>query len=118
MSGQRLLVYVKQPKNIYIKNPVNGNEEEDDMLLLSSSEKAELEKAEKAEESNKTEIEKKAEIQETAKYFYHTVVPGDTLFNIAHRYGGMTVDELKSLNNIHDGRSLKPGTKLKVKVKT
>ena len=55
-------------------------------------------------------------IKTPAKYLYHTVIPGDTLFKIALRYEGATVDELKSLNKISDGRFLKPGTKLKIKV--
>jgi D-alanyl-D-alanine carboxypeptidase len=115
VKGQRLVVMVQQPKNIFIQNPVNGNEAEDDQPLMSSSEKEELNRAEKQEEENAPAVEKPV-TKPAAKYFYHTVAPGDTLFNIAKRYEGVSVEELKSLNKISDSRALKPGTKLKVKV--
>jgi D-alanyl-D-alanine carboxypeptidase (penicillin-binding protein 5/6) len=51
-------------------------------------------------------------------YIYHTVVPGDTLFSIARKYGLPTVDLLKDLNGIDDPKSIRPGMKLKVKVKS
>jgi D-alanyl-D-alanine carboxypeptidase len=49
------------------------------------------------------------------KYVYHTVQPGDTLWSIGQRYE-TTVDEIKRANGIYNARSLKPGTKLKIKV--
>jgi membrane-bound lytic murein transglycosylase D len=50
------------------------------------------------------------------KYIYHTVRKGDTLWDIANLYKGVTVDQIKKLNNIKDSRSLQPGQKLKVAV--
>jgi membrane-bound lytic murein transglycosylase D len=47
------------------------------------------------------------------KYIYHLVQPGDTLWNIAKRYEGVTVEMIKDINNLHD-TNLKPGTRLKV----
>ncbi|MCU0347984.1 MAG: LysM peptidoglycan-binding domain-containing protein [Saprospiraceae bacterium] len=44
---------------------------------------------------------------------FHTVEKGDTLFNISRRYG-ITVDELKRLNNLADN-NIKIGQKLRVK---
>ncbi len=49
----------------------------------------------------------------TMKYVYHIVQPGDTLWNIAKRYEGVTVEELKAVNRLYSN-NLKPGTKLKV----
>ena len=49
------------------------------------------------------------------KYTWHIVQKGDTLYSIAKRYDGMTVDEIKSMNNLNTNE-LKPGTKLRVKV--
>lgn len=42
---------------------------------------------------------------------YHRVQDGDTLWNIAQRYGGLSIDRLKKMNNIR-GNSLRPGQKL------
>ncbi len=42
---------------------------------------------------------------------YHRVQQGDTLWNIAQRYNGLTIDQLKRMNNIR-GNALRPGQKL------
>lgn len=47
------------------------------------------------------------------KFIYHVVQPGDTLWNIAKRYEGVTVEMIKDINNLSNSQ-LKPGTKLKV----
>jgi membrane-bound lytic murein transglycosylase D len=47
------------------------------------------------------------------KFIYHVVQPGDTLWNIAKRYEGVTVEMIKDINNLRNA-TLKPGTKLKV----
>lgn len=49
---------------------------------------------------------------------YHTVRKGDTLWDIANLYDGVTVDQIKKLNNIHNSKRLKPGQKLKVSGKS
>lgn len=59
---------------------------------------------------------KKAEAQahhERVKPKYHRVQPGDTLWNIAQRYGGISIDKLKKMNRIK-GNSVHPGQKLVV----
>ena len=115
LSGQRLVVYSKQPRTIFIQNPVNGSEAEDDKLLMTVAEKKDLEKVAEDTEAVTPVIEKTV-VKNPAKYLYHTIAPGDTLFNIALRYEGATVEQLKELNKITNIRSLKPGTKIKVKV--
>ena len=114
-SGQKLMVYVKKPRSIFIENPVNGGEKDEDKPLITDAEKKDLEKDVKVAEAPQTIIEK-AEIKSSSKYLYHIVEPGDTLFSIANRYKGATVEQLKSLNKITNFRNLKPGTKIKVKV--
>ena len=52
------------------------------------------------------------------EYIYHTVRKGDTLWEIAQEYEGVTVTQIKELNNIRNSKRLKPGQKLKVAVKT
>ncbi len=46
-------------------------------------------------------------------FVYYTVQKGDTLWDIANQ-SGISVQKLKSLNNIRNEKSLKPGTRIKV----
>ena len=48
------------------------------------------------------------------EYIYHVVRRGDTLWDIARQYEGVTVEQIKKLNNINNTKSLMPGQKLKV----
>lgn len=52
------------------------------------------------------------------KYVYYTVKPGDTLWDIAKQYNGVTVEDLKRLNKITNAQSLKPGQKIRIAVAT
>lgn len=52
----------------------------------------------------------------TAQYIYYEVQPGDTLYNIAERYPGTTVDDLRRLNAELEKEGLHPGRKIKVAV--
>ncbi|MFD2571508.1 LysM peptidoglycan-binding domain-containing protein [Spirosoma soli] len=57
---------------------------------------------------------KKAEVIAKTKRYkprYHRVQDGDTLWNIAQRYDGLTIDRLKKMNHIR-GNALRPGQKL------
>ena len=47
-------------------------------------------------------------------YIIHTVKSGDTLWDIARKYDGVTVDQIKKLNNLTNQSKLKIGQKLKI----
>lgn len=55
-------------------------------------------------------------VNNTAQYIYYEVQPGDTLFNIAERHPGTTVDDLRRLNAELEKDGLQPGRKIKVGV--
>lgn len=48
------------------------------------------------------------------KFLIHTVRNGDTLWDIAREYDGVTVDQIKSLNHLNNASRIKPGQKLKI----
>lgn len=61
----------------------------------------------------KPEAKSNASVKDS-KYLYHVVRSGDTLWDIAKEYDGVTVDKIKKLNNITNSKRLKPGQKLKI----
>jgi len=48
------------------------------------------------------------------KFIYHTVKSGDTLWDIARQYDGVTVEQIKKLNNLNNKSRIMPGQKLKI----
>ena len=71
-------------------------------------------RAERLSDQGSAKVRKKAEVIAKTKRFkprYHRVQDGDTLWNIAQRYDGLTIDRLKKMNNIR-GNALRPGQKL------
>lgn len=71
-------------------------------------------RAERLADQGSAKARRKAEVVAKTKRYkprYHRVQDGDTLWNIAQRYDGLTIDRLKKLNNIR-GNSLRPGQKL------
>ena len=56
---------------------------------------------------------KKQEIKDL-KFRYHVIRSGDTLWDIAKLYEGVTINQIKELNQINNARQLKPGMKIKI----
>lgn len=52
----------------------------------------------------------------SSDFKYHVIQPGDTLWDIAKKYNGISVTDLKNINNNLNFKYLKPGMKIKVPV--
>jgi membrane-bound lytic murein transglycosylase D len=50
------------------------------------------------------------------KTIYYTVKRGDTLWDIANQYKGVTVNDLKKWNNLGNSSKLQVGQKLKIEM--
>ncbi len=48
------------------------------------------------------------------KFLYHIIKPGDTLWDIAKEYDGVTVEQIKRLNHIRNSHHLRPGQRIKI----
>jgi D-alanyl-D-alanine carboxypeptidase len=53
---------------------------------------------------------------EPLKVIYHYVQAGDTLWGIAQKYPGSSVEQIKKLNRIVNSKDLKAGSKIKISV--
>ena len=77
----------------------------------------EIEKpAPKVEKPARKEKQKRADKKKPAKAKTHTVRKGETLYEIAHKYKGVTVNDIKKANKI-SGSNIKIGQKLKIPAK-
>ena len=61
------------------------------------------------------DAQKKSKPKSDGKYYYHTVRSGDNLWDIANKYDGVSIEQIKSLNQSIDVKRLKLGTKLRIK---
>ena len=69
-----------------------------------------------AQNKKKAEIDKqKTKPVYDGKYQYHIVKSGDNLWDIANKYEGVSVEQIKKLNQEIDIKKLKLGTKLRIK---
>ncbi len=55
---------------------------------------------------------------ENADYIYYTVKSGDTLWDIAKQYPGVSDSDIMKLNNISNPDKIRPGQRLKIKPKS
>ena len=76
-------------------------------------------KAGEVTKTNHAESKTSASNHETTsetKYIYHIVKQGDTLWDIAKQYNGVTVNQIKELNQLSNSHKLKVGQVLKVAI--
>ncbi len=113
VSGGETLASISQKHNCSIEDLKKWNKLSDDTIHPDQKLAVTAPKMEVAvnEQQVAPQTEKKIISDE---YIYHVVRRGDTLWDIARQYDGVTVDQIKKLNNIYNTKSLKPGQKLKV----
>ncbi|HON17767.1 MAG TPA: transglycosylase SLT domain-containing protein [Salinivirgaceae bacterium] len=101
-AGQRLLIYVPKSKYAYYQefNQLSFEEKQARVGITVSS-------SSKISTNNSTTSE--------GKYLLYTVRKGDTLWEIARRYDGVTQHDLLRLNNLPSEKALRPGVQLKIK---
>lgn len=83
------------------------------VLTIKKTEQKLIAREVKTTDSEKA-ITKVPERNSDSKYVFHKVEKGDTLYSIAKKYAGMTVELLKELNGMKSSDELKAGMLLKV----
>lgn len=69
-----------------------------------------------AQNKKKAEVDKqKSKPVYDGKYQYHVIRSGDNLWDIANKYDGVSVEQIKKLNKEVDTKRLKLGTKIRIK---
>ncbi len=108
-AGNYLTVYVKGAKKTEVKTAAIKTEKNSQGIALAES-KQPTQKvtvdASKDKSSSNTN-------GQNSRIVYHIVQPGDTLWDIAKRYNGVTVQQIKDVNRLNSN-NLRVGTKLKV----
>jgi LysM repeat protein len=110
-AGQRLNVYTTATRNVWVSDAVASTKAGEPAAAMKST-------VSKPQTPVKEKISAASSSSKGGAYVYHTVVPGDTLFSIARKYGITTIEQIKDLNGIRDPRTIRPGMKLKVKVRS
>ncbi len=95
-SGQKLTIYTSGTKK-----------------AVKVAEKSSTKKSTSAAVKTNNQITGSSDNTGDSKFVWHTVQSGDSLWKIAQRYQGVTVAQIKELNNLQSNE-LKVGTKLKV----
>jgi membrane-bound lytic murein transglycosylase D len=120
--GQRLQVIAMVKTKVAVKDPAPAVAVKKDTgttqvaaVTVEKTDTADQKLADQKADSSKEEqaVTITTQQDKRPKYVYHLVQPGDTLWNIAKRYDGVTVEMIKDINNLHNA-NIKPGTRLKV----
>ncbi|MDQ3192004.1 MAG: LysM peptidoglycan-binding domain-containing protein [Bacteroidota bacterium] len=60
--------------------------------------------------------EEKTNNDDSTKIIYYTVQSGDTIWDIANKYDGVSADDILKINNISNAKNIKVGDRIKVEV--
>jgi membrane-bound lytic murein transglycosylase D len=62
-----------------------------------------------------TKVNSSSKASSSDEYIYYEVKNGDTLWNIASQYSGVTAQDLRKWNNLGANATIKPGERLKIR---
>jgi membrane-bound lytic murein transglycosylase D len=115
-QGQKLRIQTKVKKTVYVNEDQEGVA---DKASENNNEKADSTSSNKHEEQ--AEVVKPKEEKSTPKkavepqFKYYTVQPGDTLWKIANKHNGVSIEQIKNLNKGLRENKLTVGQKIKIK---
>ncbi len=117
-KGRKLIVYTKKYKSLPSNStsaPSDSSITETAHAVTSDSSKTHAVAIDSAHTAASSPVASNYESKSKTKFVYYTVQRGDTLWNIANKKG-VTVAEIKRLNNIRSSNTLKAGSKIKIAV--
>ena len=105
-AGQKLTIFVPESRAAFCKT----------IDAMSFAEKQAMDGADKG--SNKiTTPSATSSVVSDDKYEYYTLKSGESLWDVAQKYPGISSTDILRLNNIKDARKLQAGQQLKIKLK-
>ena len=108
-GGQKLIVYVPKGKEGIYKNI--------DFMSFEEKQKG-VGKTIPPTSAISSPVPEALTASYSAEYEYYTVRSGDTLWDIAKKYPGISDADLIRLNNLQDGERIQPGQVIKIKKKS
>ena len=112
-AGKSLTVYVNVPKKVNAKKPAVAQQPAVQTVVSATTDSVVSDSVCATQEKVSSPMTIQT-VKDNGE-IYHVVAPGDTLWNIAQRYQGLTVDKIKEINRLNSNE-LKVGTRLKVAV--
>lgn len=113
-AGQKLIIYQQVEKTVAINSLSKSQQTTAPVLAPDKAPVSKVIQSPNVKKNDENTVNTNEVLK--GKFVYHVVQPGDTLWNIAQRYAGTTVEKIKKVNKISNSRGLKPGTKLKIQV--
>lgn len=114
---------VAQKRKLAIRESINSNPEpkvasnevgKDKVKTAASTTASSTAADKKAETTATQEKTDKPKPQNNIKEEYYVVQKGDTLWSIAQRFPGVSVEDIKKVNNLTDHHSIRIGQKIKI----
>jgi membrane-bound lytic murein transglycosylase D len=107
-AGQKLVIYIPKKYESHYKQ-FNEMSFDEKQQLKGTQPKTDIEKLSDNKESKPVN-------NGSGKIVYYTVKHGDTLWDIAKRYPGISGEDLRKWNDLDENSNITPGQQLKIKI--